>query len=427
MFSRLISNLLIRRAMLAPLIALLVGWSFLCVFPKAGAETTLVPETAWTGYFRHNAIGADLSGTPYIFSEGNLYKKTPSGWVYNSVLPAAGFYPSVLVDNLNTIHTFYHKHFTSNDYHLYHAECDPTLPNGASCSTAEDIVTNSSAYEFGHAIHNSVMEDIDGNLHLVYGFFSGYWGLFYTKRTGGIWSTPTRVHPGTPNEGYMLIDDVSLQLDADGRTLHAAFNNRSDFQVPFGLYYGTKAISGNWIVEPVIQDSFVWQLSLVLDGNTPRIVYSWQNTSTGQYELKLATRGSDGVWTHEVLFTNATGGIQSIDAENVNGTLHVIFSHGSGSSDDFRPVYVTKELPTGVPSSQRISDSGLTETAFVSMASDSSAIHISYNHNRDVLKYLRISLVTNQAPVANAGSDQTVDEGQQFVTLDGSASSDPEN
>ena len=362
------------------------------------ASTELVPETAWTGFARQNSITADSSDTPYIFSDYGLYRKTESGWIRNQVLPGANgancYNPFVLLDHSNKLHMFYQQYVSGNDYRLYHSECASTLLDGESCEEPEEIVTrpddNPDAPEFGRTRLSSSVEDIDGNLHLVYGYLYGYWGLFYTKRSEGVWSTPTRVHPGTNNEGYMLVDDVHLLLDPDGRTLHVAFNNRSDFQVPYGGYYASKSAAGPWAVEPVIQDSAALQkLAMGLDGTTPLIVYPFRQ-SDGTYELRLATR-SGSSWTHETLYSGATGGIQSIDTEVADGTIHVIFDHGSGSSDDFRPVYVAKELPGGTPRSQRVSDSGFTETAFVSMAYGSSAIHISYSHNRQMLKYIRIN------------------------------------
>ena len=371
----------------------------------------LVPEevsVSRTESFRHNAIAVDPSGTPYIFSGGDLYRKTESSWVFNSVplsdvsvLPLAVIDPSVLVDSANTVHVFYSEFASSNNHKLFHAECSSTLPDGASCPTPEQIVTRPDERpdfpEFGSARHNSAVVDVDGNLHLVYSYTLGFFGLFYTKRTtDGVWSTPTRVHPGTPNEGYMQVDDVDLRLDPDGRTLHVAFNNRSDFQVPFGVYYGRKSPTGPWVVEPVIQSSVVLQrLAMALDGTTPLIEYPFITSS----EIRLATRLSGGGWTQETLFTGASGGVQSIDADISGDMLYVIFDHGSSGSADFRPIYGTQELSSGTLSRHRVSDLGLRETAFVSMAFEPSAIHISYNHNRDSLQYLRLSLV-DQSPVA---------------------------
>jgi hypothetical protein len=149
-------------------------------------------------------------------------------------------------------------------------------------------------------------------------------------------------------------------------------------------------------------------LAMAMDGATPLVLYPYR-TLTGLYDLRLARRGAGGGWTHETLFSGASGGIQSIDADVVGTTLHVVFAHGSGSADDFRPVYITKDLPSGVPVAERVLDVGLTEAAQVSMAAGPSTVHISYSHNRDQLMYARVFQLPAQAAIliidANAGTN----------------------
>ena len=359
------------------------------LFMPTNASNHLTADTVATATVRDNAIGLDSSETPYIYSEGKLYRQSGASWIINYITPIATAFPTVLLDNTDTAHVFYHEFGSSNNNLLYHATCAPSIPDGGSCPTAQLIETrpgeNPSAPQYGYSLHNDAVQDVNGNIHLVYGYYYGYWGAFYTQFSGGSWSTPVRL-TGVPSSDYMLVDDVSLKLDPDGLTVHTVITNRDAFQKPVGVYYGIRSASGVWSVETVpIDNTFVFHASLGLVGTTPYVIYGDGS------DLILATQIAPGTWSLDTLFSGANGGVQSIDAEIVDGTLHVIFSHGSGSSDDRRPVYLTKVLPGGTPVSERVPETGLTQTPVTSMATIAQDIHISYNRNTTSLHYILVS------------------------------------
>lgn len=381
----------------------------------AAGAADFVPEIVASengANFYWSDIGANDSGLTAIFSNSRLFTKTGTGWKKNLVNPAPtyAYCGTVLVDSTGTTHVFYSGNYSGSGP-LLHAAFNPDLPDGVSSPSAESV---------GTGCINSAVEDVDGNIHLVY--VSG--SLYYRVRSGGTWSPPQQIYPS--GSSYAFFDAIALRLGSDGRTLHlAAQQTSSGASVPKGLYYGTKAQDGAWTFETAVPNiqSYNRVLSLAVDGQSPYLLY-YEYISTSDSRVKMARRNADGTWTLEYLFTGAKGGIQGMDADALNGTLYVVFSAGSGSSDDNRPWMIKKILPAGTPESQAIAerlgyaDSPL-ESAHPAITVGAGRPSASYTYNRWRVK--AVMDLSNSVPRVNAGPDKSASIGS-LVTLSGTAS-----
>ncbi|MBI3893979.1 MAG: HYR domain-containing protein, partial [Candidatus Wallbacteria bacterium] len=342
-------------------------------------------------------VAYDATGIPYIYSGSKLFRKEGSGWVYNTVSPAGTSNPKVIVGRSGSIHVFY-----SNGSTVYYTEVPAGLPNGSACPASVGV---------GSGGYIAAAEDAGGDLHLMYS--SG--GIKYKKRTAGVWGTETTISSAQPSNSTPL----DLRVDPDGYTLHAAFQNVWSGGTYPGPMYAQKGPSDStWTVEPVFEQ-FVSGTQLILNGSTPCLIYG---TSDGY--LKASTRGSNGTWKQEVLATGVAGGVQWLDADYSGGDLHVIVRHGSGSSDDMRPLYLTRSIPSGTVMASRVTANSSANTAAV--AASPAGLYIAYNVGSTV-RYIYNSI--NHAPVAEAGPNQTVEctsPSGATVTLDGRGSSDPD-
>ncbi|MFH1725440.1 MAG: Ig-like domain-containing protein [Elusimicrobiota bacterium] len=329
-------------------------------------------------------VAYDAEGYPYIYSNGKLFKKTASGWVHNTLSPVGKYNPKVIVGPSGSAHVFY-----SNWSTVYYTECPAGLADGAACPPSISV---------GSGYYIAAAQDAGGKLHLMY--YSA--GIQYRSRTAGVWSAATLIHGASPINWTPL----DLRVDPDGYTLHAAFQNAWNAGVPLGPYYARKGPSdATWTIEN-IGEFFVSGTQLVLDGTTPIVVFGRDSY------LKMATRGQDGSWKQEFLATGLGGGIQWLDADFSNGSLHAIVRHGSGSSDDWRPVYVTKAVPSGLPQVRRVTaDPG---SDYAAIAASGDEIHIAYNTG-PAIKYIWNG--PNQRPIANPDSI-TVNEGGSAHQLD---------
>ncbi|HQK56315.1 MAG TPA: PKD domain-containing protein, partial [Methanolinea sp.] len=402
---------------------------FLCIIGITGfvsGGTTLTQDTITSNgnnlYF--TAIGSDEAGNPFIFSDGRLYHKEGDLWVTNEVNPLAQFGPSIVVDKEENVHIFYSKAITSNNYALYHAKWNSTIPAGSTCLMEQlrtrpvDAPNNP---EYGYADKSDAIVDSEGNIHLVYAYTYGNWGLLYTEHDPSGWGIPVRVH-----QGYMWISDFSLKTD-ENDNLYASFINLYQWDDPQGnlkgLYFGQKTPSGNWVTTPIIQGDTISGTALVIDQGIVRIVYGYKNATTNKNEIKMASRKIDGTWMHELLLNEVPGGINSLDAEVLNGVLFVV--SGVGSTSNLQPILITKNLPDGIPSYQWFGPENSNERADVAISKSSQTLHISHNYNRNTLIYTTVK-ITNEPPIALINGPYIAKERCSSVTFTAEGSSDPE-
>ena len=362
------------------------------------AEVTTLP--VWTietvdssgtvGQWTSIALAADIPHVSYYSVTGGDLKharRVSGSWIVTTVdSSSAGQYSAIDINTMGyPCISYYSENYTPR--RLAFAEYD-----GSTWQRNYTAHTDSSA---DTGMHTDIVVDSSNNVHISYWTeqhsSSGTSGA-YVKRTGSVWDTPYQFVQEwwwNPLEGYW----TSIGLNTSGYPHVVYYGGRQYYddgwhypnELSHAYYNGS-----TWTVEVVetYPSSSVADLvgigkylSLVMDGNTPRI--SYYDEVTGNGNLKYAYKS--GTWTKVGVDTGSEnrGMWTSI---GVGPTGHVHISYYDASAQDLRYAYYN-----GSSWSHAAVDTAGNVGQYTSIAVDSSGMpHISYyDATNGDLKYAR--------------------------------------
>ncbi len=206
----------------------------------------------------------------------------------------------------------------------------------------------------------------------------------------------------TVNEGDLVTLDGSASSDPENNTLTYKWT------APSGITLSSNNAAKPTFIAPEVMTDQSYTFSLIVNDGTVNSSADQVIITVKQInKAPVANAGSDQTVNEEVLVT--LDGSASSDPDN--NTLTYKWTAPSGiilsSTTVAKPTFTAPKVLTD----QSFAFSLIVNDGTVNSAADQVFVTV-----RQI----------NEAPVANAGTDQTVNEGD-LVTLDGSASSDPDN
>ena len=261
-------------------------------------------------------------------------------------------------------------------------------------------------------------------MYTVY-YWQSDWEMPASESAGlNLTHTLADLEPGQPYEFAVTVGDpTGTQESAYSNIVTAmlptaSFSAAADVNAPLTVTFtdGSSGIITNWD----------WDFG---DGNTSTAQNPTHTYSTaGLYTVTLSVRGSEGsdatttpLTVQDVANQPPTANAGSDQTVGVNTPVTL---NGSGSSDpEGNPLTYSWDFGDGTPV-----ETGVTAThTYTSIGTYTVTLTVhDGNLNHTDTAIITVGDVANQAPMANAGSDQTVGVNTP-VTLNGSGSSDPED
>jgi len=278
-------------------------------------------------------------------------------------------------------------------------------------------------------LNGTASTDPDGTI-VSYLWFEGANQIASGSSTSVTLSTGTHVITleVTDNLGAQATDTVTIEIDSPANQSPVA-NAGSDQTLTDADKNGTEQVTlnGSASTDPdgTIQ-TYSWTegATQIASGPTPGVTLS-----AGSHTITLTVTDNDGLTDTDTvtIIVNqlpvAQAGMDQIVSDTDKNDLEVITLNGSASSDPDGTIqtYSWTEGATQIAT-------GSSPT--ISLAVGTHAISLTVTDNYGATATDTVSIRINQSPVADAGEDQTLtdedDNGTESVSLDASASSDPD-
>ncbi len=234
--------------------------------------------------------------------------------------------PVIALDNSGHVHMVYQKNI-GGDGEIFYA-------NNVTGSWISEQVTDNAV--------NDLLPwfalDKAGNPHIVY--LSGT-GLFYTRKSAGIWMSPEPVASGM---GISTFPFVVLDKDDNA---HVAFakSDGSFIQV----YYANN-VTGSWQESKVTNTSYDNAFPTIFVDPYSKAHIAYEASEPGDLEMFYATNAA-GIWTTGRVTDNGTDDAVRLGryfVSDAQGTGHMVFINASDGDAEVYHAYSNEPLYAGV-------------------------------------------------------------------------------
>jgi hypothetical protein len=404
------------------------------------AQTTYLPnvrvDDSLSDHQNNPSIAVDASGNVYVAwhdsRNGNddIYfaKSTDGGASFGTNLRVDDSLsgdqndPSIAVDASGNVYVAW-RDSRNGDFDIYFAK---STDGGASFGTNLRVDDSLGGGQYDP----SIAVDASGNVYVAWrDHRNGIDDMYFAKSTDGGASFGTNLRVDDSLGGGQ--EDPSIAVDASGDIYVAWQDSRNgDFDIYlakstdggafFGTNLGVNDSSGGHQCDPSIAVDAIGD-----------IYVAWHDSRNGDRDIYLAksTDGGASFGTNLRVDDSLSGGQWSSSiAVDASGNVYVAW-HDSRNGDF--DIYFAKSTDGGASfgTNLRVDDSLSGKQEYPSIAVDASGnVYVAWQDSRngDFDIYLAKGINESVFPIADAGEDQTVAEGQE-VTLDGTASYDPED
>ena len=362
-----------------------------------GYSVSVYNNTAVIGAYKDDSNGND-SGSAYVFEKNSTsgnWTQTQTAKLTASDGAADDYfgYSVSVYNNTAVIGAYKDDSNGSNSGSAYVFEKNSTSGNWTQTQTAKLTASDGAAYDYfgwsvsvynNTAVIGAYKDDSNGN-------DSGSAYVFEKNSTSGNW-TQTQTAKLTASDGAaddwfgrsVSVYNNTAVIGADGDDDSGAFSGSA-------YVFEKNSTSGNWTQT---QTAKLTASDGAADDYLGRSVSVYNNTAViGAYQDDSNGSNSGSAY---VLEKNSTSG-------NWTQTQTAKITASDGAADDYLGRFVSVYNNTAVIGAYQDDDNG----------SNSGSAYI-------------FTISANQVPTANAGADQTVDEGTEEVTLEGTGSTDPD-